>query len=85
MRMLFERYTQEVPEGEVKTIVSMNLVKNDEGDKERMLAKYYEDLLDMSKEEFKRDNLEVEYRNFPWHAATKQGTQPFVDVLESLD
>ena len=30
----------------------MNLVKDDEGDKERMLAKYYEDLLEMGREDF---------------------------------
>ena len=72
--MLFDRYCQEVPDGEIKKIVSMNLVKDDEGDKERMLAKYYEDLLEMGREDFRKDGLEIVYRNFPWHAATKQGT-----------
>ena len=71
MRMLFERYTQEVPEGETKKIFSINLVKDNEGDKERDLAAYYEQLLDMSREEFKADGLEIGYNNFPWHAATK--------------
>ena len=74
MRMLFERYTQEVPEGETKKIFSMNLVKDKEGDKERDLAAYYEQLLEMSREEFKADGLEIGYHNFSWHAATKQST-----------
>jgi len=42
MDMLFERYCQEVPEGETKKVVVMNLVKLKEGDRERDLAAYFE-------------------------------------------
>ena len=52
----------------------MNLVKDKEGDKERDLAAYYEQLLELSREEFEADGLEIGYNNFPWHAATKHGT-----------
>lgn len=38
MKMLVERYCSEVPEGQTKKIVSINLVKKKEGDKERNLA-----------------------------------------------
>lgn len=77
MQMLFDRYTEEVPEGETKKIFSMNLVKDKEGDKERMLAEYYEQLLDLSKDKFKERGQVIGYSNFAWHAATKNGTQPF--------
>ena len=52
MKMLFDRYCQECPEGQTKKIVSMNLVKLKEGDKERNLAEYYERLLALSKDTF---------------------------------
>ena len=52
----------------------MNLVKDNAGDKERDLAAYYEQLLEMSRAEFEADGLEIGYHNFPWHAATKQST-----------
>ena len=50
MQMLFDRYCKDVPNGEVMKVVSMNLVKDNEGDKERNLSAYYEQLLDMSKD-----------------------------------
>ena len=42
MSMLFDRYCQEVEDGDIQKIFSMNLVKDSEGDKERMLSAYYE-------------------------------------------
>ena len=50
MDMLFDRYCQEVKPGETKKILSMNLVKVKEGDKERNLSAYYEQLLDLSRD-----------------------------------
>ena len=55
MSMLFDRYCLQVPEGETKKIFSMNLVKDDEGDKERILSAYYEQLLNMSRERFNNE------------------------------
>ena len=72
--MLFERYTQEVPLGDIKKIFSINLVKDNLHDKERHLAEYYEELLELCRNEFERDGLEIGYHNFPWHAATKHST-----------
>lgn len=52
MQMLIDRYCQEVPEGETKKIVTMNLVKDKAGDKERDLAEYFEQLFDLSRDNF---------------------------------
>ena len=49
----------------------MNLVKDKEGDKERNLSAFYEQLLDMSREGLTNENKQIGYHNFPWHAATK--------------
>ena len=49
----------------------MNLVKIKEGDKERNLAAYYEQLLDASREEFAAKGSEIIYRKFDWHKETK--------------
>ncbi len=56
MQMLFDRYCQEVPEGETKKIFSINLVKDDKDDKERRLAAYYEELLESVKDELRAEN-----------------------------
>lgn len=85
MEMLIDRYCDEVPEDATRKILSINLVKDDEGDKERMLSEYYENLLTATEPDFAENNKQIGYRNFPWHAATKNGTQPFVDLLNSLD
>lgn len=63
----------------------MNLVKDTEGDKERELSAFYENLLEMSKDELAQEGKSIGYHNFPWHAATKQGTEPFVELLDSID
>lgn len=77
MEMLFDRYCEEVDDGETKKMFSMNLVKDKEGDKERMLAAYYEQLLALSRDGFAQDGKEIGYHNFDWHAATKNGTESF--------
>ena len=69
--MLFERYCEKVPDDSPKKILSMNLVKDKEGDKERNLSAFYEQLLDMSREGLTNENKQIGYHNFPWHAATK--------------
>lgn len=63
----------------------MNLVKDKEGDKERNLAAYYEQLLEQTRGDFEAKGSEIIYRNFDWHKETKHGTEPFVELLESLD
>ena len=85
MKMLVERYCSEVPDGQTKKIVSINLVKEKEGDKERTLAEYYERLLELSRDEFAEQGIEIVYRAFGWHKKTKNGTEPFSELLESLD
>jgi len=42
IQMLFDRYCNQAEDSMTKKILSMNLVKDTEGDKERMLAAYYE-------------------------------------------
>lgn len=85
MRMLFERYCEDVPEGEPKKIFSINLVRDDEGGKERALAAYYEQLLDSVKDELAAEGKTIGYNNYNWHARTKQDTSSFTDLLDSLD
>mmetsp|Transcript_27915 Transcript_27915/g.34677 ORF Transcript_27915/g.34677 Transcript_27915/m.34677 type:complete len:80 (+) Transcript_27915:379-618(+) len=79
--MLVDRYCQETPAGQTKKIVSVNLVKEKEGNKERNLATYYERLLDMSRDGFSAEGFEVVYRAFDWHKLTKQGTESFSELL----
>ena len=64
-------------DGETKKIFSINLVKDKEGNKERMLAAFYEQLLELSRDEFAQGGKEIGYQNFDWHAATKNGTESF--------
>ena len=52
----------------------MNLVKDAEGNKERELAAYYEQLLELSREKFASEGKEIKYHNFDWHRLTKNGT-----------
>ena len=83
--MLFDRYCEEIPDGETKKIFSMNLVKNNADDKERMLAAYYEELLESVKDNLQAENKQIGYHNYNWHAETKQSTQSFTNLLNSLD
>lgn len=85
MRMLFERYCDEVPQGEPAKIFSMNLVRDNEGNKERTLAAYYEQLLDSVKDELAAEGKSIGYSNYNWHARTKQDTSSFSALLNSLD
>jgi len=39
----------------------------------------------MSREKLASEGKHIEYRNFDWHAATKNGTDPFNELLNSLD
>ena len=78
---LIDRYCFEVPEGQTKKIVSVNLVKKKEGSNERSLAAYYEQLLENSKAEFERAGIEVCYRSFDWHKETRNGTGPYSELL----
>lgn len=84
MDMLVDSYCQEVTDGP-KKVISMNLVKVKEGDKERNLSAYYEQLLEQTKADFTAKGSEIVYRNFGWHKETKHGTEPFSELLQSLD
>ena len=69
----------------MQKILSINLVKQKAGDKERMLAEYYESLLDLSREQMASRGQEVGYRSFDWHKQTKNGVEPFEHLLKELE
>jgi len=83
--MLFDRYCEDVPDGETKKIYSMNLVRDNDDSKERALGAYYEQLLDSVKDELEAENKQIGYHNFNWHKETKHGTESFTNLLESID